>query len=109
MAFCPTILPARVRWRRSLANPAHSSLSMDGQPQPSARAAIDIIAVTSYDDFLVELGQALGGPASVTPVASMSEALESLGHSGRVQVLMIDSRGLTDLPAEINTLQAQAT
>jgi len=82
---------------------------MDGQSTPPARAAVDVIAITSHDDFLLELGQALGGQASVTPVESISQALEHLSAAKkRLQILAIDSRGLEEIRASVDVLSAQA-
>src|SRR5205823_13794268 len=56
-------------------------------PETSTRAAggasaslpvVDVTVVTSRDDFLLELGQALGGQAGVRPVESPDEALQSM-------------------------------
>src|SRR5262245_35589620 len=80
---------------------------MDGQSSPPVRAAVDVVAITSRDDFLLELGEALGGQASITPVESAAQAVELLGKSRRLQVLAIDSRNFADMRAEIDSLQAQ--
>jgi len=70
---------------------------------------VDVIALTTRDDFLLELGQALGGQASVTPVESPAQALEYLRAAKQgLRILAIDSRGLEDLRAAVETLHAQA-
>ena len=79
----------------------------DGQITSSARAAVDIVVVTSRDDFLLELGEALGGQASVTPVESTTAALAQMGNARQLQILMIDSRGLADIRAEVDPFEAQ--
>jgi protein TonB len=50
------------------------------------------VAVTQRDDFLLELGEALAGHASVRPVDSVAAACELLKTSRRGQVLVIDTR-----------------
>jgi len=70
-------------------------------------AAVDVIAITTRDDFLLELGQALGGQASINPVDSTAQALEQLGQSRRTQILMMDSRDLADVRGDVETIQAQ--
>ena len=76
-------------------------------PAP-ASAAVNVIVITKHDDFLLELSEALGGQASVNPVESAAEALERLRFSKRTQVLIIDSRNLGDVRAEVDTVQARA-
>ena len=58
----------------------------------NTRPAVDVTAITTRDDFLLELGEALGGQASIRPVDSMSLALEHLSNAKRGQVLVIDTR-----------------
>ena len=74
----------------------------------SAHAAVEVIALTARDDFLLELGQCLDGAASIVPVESSALALAAAAKSKRVQVIVIDSRDLADLRAEIDSLQARA-
>jgi TonB family protein len=85
----------------------HPSEPTGGQNSPPVHVAVDVIAVTTRDDFLLELGQALGGQASINPVDTAPQALERLGQSRRTQVLMIDSRDLADLRGDVETIQAQ--
>ena len=74
----------------------------------SAHAAVEVIALTTRDDFLLELGQCLDGTASIVPVESSALALAAAAKPRRVQVIVIDSRDLADLRAEIDSLQARA-
>lgn len=75
---------------------------------PPARAAVEVIAITLRDDFLMELGQALGGQAAVQPVESATLALERVGRGKTLQMLVVDSRDLDDLKQQIETIQTQA-
>ena len=68
---------------------------------------MDVTAITSRDDFLLELGQALGGQAAVRPVDSLDEALQSMAGGKRGQVLVIDARAVADVRAAVDAAQAQ--
>ena len=46
-----------------------------GGASHDARPAVDVTALTTRDDFLLELGQALGRQAAVRPVESLEETL----------------------------------
>lgn len=72
------------------------------------RPAVDVIAITSRDDFLLELGESLGGQASVRPVESMAVAIEHLSNSKRGQVLVIDTRDVSDIRSDIERAHLQA-
>jgi len=72
-------------------------------PQP----AVDVTVLTSRDDFLLELGQALGGQAAVRPVDSLDEALQSMAGGKRGQILAIDAREVADVRAAVDAAQAQ--
>src|SRR5205807_1474672 len=83
-------------------------------PETSTRAAggasaslpvVDVTVVTSRDDFLLELGQALGGQAGVRPVESPDEALQSMAGSKRAQMLVIDARAVADVPLTIGAFR----
>ena len=58
----------------------------------NTRPSVDVTAITTRDDFLLELGDALGGQASVRPVDSMAAAMEFLSNAKRGQVLVMDTR-----------------
>jgi len=76
--------------------------------QPGSQPAADITAVTSRDDFLLELGQTLGGQASVRPVDTVEAALEGMTTSKRGQVLVIDSRDVANVRAAVDAAHAAA-
>jgi periplasmic protein TonB len=69
---------------------------------------VDLTAITTRDDFLLELGDALVGQASVRPVDSIAGALEYLTSTKRGQVLVIDTRDLTDIRGDVELAHAQA-
>jgi len=69
---------------------------------------VDLTAITTRDDFLLEVGEALGGQASVRPVDSITAALEYLTSTKRGQVLVIDTRDLLDVRADVDQAHAQA-
>jgi periplasmic protein TonB len=79
-----------------------------GSPASTNRPAVDLTAITTRDDFLLELGDALSGQASVRPVDSIAGALEYLTTTKRGQVLAIDTRDLTDVRADVELAYAQA-
>src|SRR5262245_47242929 len=64
---------------------------------PSARAAAEIIAITTRDDFLLEIGEALSGQTSVRPVDSVDTAVNQLGVNRKTtQLIAIDAREVDD-------------
>jgi TonB family protein len=97
-------------------SPSTASRSHDGSegsgagqgPQSSARAAAEIIAITTRDDFLLEIGEALTGSTSVRPVDSVATALEQISGSRKVQMLAVDARDLEDLRGDIERINSQA-
>jgi TonB family protein len=68
---------------------------------------VDVTAITSRDDFLLELGQTLAGQAAVRPVDSLDEAMQSMAGSKRPQLLVIDARVVEDVRAAVDTAQAR--
>ena len=85
-------------------------------PETSTRAAggasaslpvVDVTVVTSRDDFLLELGQALGGQAGVRPVESPDEALQSMAGSKRAQMLVIDARAVENVRAAVDAAEVR--
>ena len=74
----------------------------------SPRPSVDLTALTQRDDFLLELGETLGGQASVHPVDSLEKALESLSSTKRGQVLVIDAREVRELRADIERVAREA-
>lgn len=82
--------------------------SSAGTPASTNKPAVDLTAITTRDDFLLELGEALGGQASVRPVDSITGALEYIQSTKRGQVLVIDTRDLTDVRADVEQAHTQA-
>src|SRR5690606_1471869 len=82
--------------------------SGSASPTSSARPAADVTAITVHDDFLLEIGEALSGQASGRPVDSVATALEHLSGARRAQVVMIDTRAVADLRADVERLQSEA-
>ncbi|MBS0417417.1 MAG: energy transducer TonB [Proteobacteria bacterium] len=74
----------------------------------NSRPSVDVTAITTRDDFLLELGEALGGQASIRPVESISAALEHLTNAKRGQVLVVDARDVTDVRGDIDRAHSQA-
>jgi TonB family protein len=80
-------------------------------PETSTRAAggasgsqpvADVTAVTSRDDLLLELGEALGGHVGIRPVESVDEALQGMAGSKRPQLLVIDARTVENVRAAVD-------
>ena len=69
---------------------------------------MDVTAITVRDDFLLELGEALGGQASVRPVDSAAAAIEYLSGTKRGQLLVVDTRDILDVRADVDLAHAQA-
>ncbi len=100
-----------------MANPASSAPrsleSGNGEnaavtPSPTQRPTVDLTALTDRDDFLLELGEALGGQASVSPVDSIDTAMGQLGSTKRGQMLVIDARATSDVRADVQRATQQA-
>lgn len=64
---------------------------------PSAQHPADLAALTGRDDFLLEIGELLGGRASVHPADSIEAALERLEDARGTRVLTIDTRDTGDI------------
>ena len=79
-------------------NPAVTSA---GPAAPAAHPAVDVLAITQNDDFLLELGKALAGRASVSPMDSGTAVAKALCSSRRAQVLAVDTRERRDVRAEV--------
>jgi TonB family protein len=82
------------------ANPASASIS--------SRPAVEVTAVTTRDDFLLELGQTLDGQAAVHPVDTLEAALEGLSSAKRAQILVIDARAVANLRAAVDSAVTRA-
>jgi TonB family protein len=94
-------------------NPA-SNRSLDGGNEasaaPSARAAAEIIAISTRDDFLLEIGEALSGQTSVRPVDSVDTALDQIGGNRRTtQLIAIDARDVSELRGSVERVNSQAS
>ena len=75
---------------------------------PTQRPTVDLTALTDRDDFLLELGEALGGQASVHPVDSIDTAVGQLASTKRGQMLVIDARTSRDVRADVQRATQQA-
>jgi protein TonB len=96
-----------------VASPA-SNRSLDGGNEASstssARAAAEIIAISTRDDFLLEIGEVLSGQTSVRPVDSVETALDQIGgHKRTTQLLAIDARDVDNVRAAVETINSQAS
>ena len=69
-----------------------SAATGSADTSPATQPAADITVITTRDDLLLELGQTLGGQASVHPVDSLEGALEAMARGKRAQLLVIDAR-----------------
>jgi protein TonB len=67
-----------------------------------------VTAVTTRDDFLLELGQTLDGQAAVRPVETIEAALELITSGKRGQVLVIDARAAANVRAAVDAAAARA-
>jgi len=94
---------------RSSRNPAAAAPAGAGGAPASTQPAVDVTAITTRDDFLLELGQALAGQASIRPVDSVAAALESLGSPARRgQVLVIDALQVNEVRPAVDAVQGRA-
>src|SRR6185437_6561611 len=102
---------------RPVANPASSaprnleSGNAGGSaetPSSAQRPTVDLTALTDRDDFLLELGEALGGQASVNPVDSIDTAVGKLASTKRGQMLVIDARASSDVRSDVQRATQQA-
>jgi protein TonB len=94
---------------RSSRNPAASTPAGAIGTPGSAQPTVDVTAITSRDDFLLELGQALGGQASIRPVDSVDAALASLtGGAKRGQVLVLDALDANEVRPTVDAVQSRA-
>jgi TonB family protein len=77
-------------------------------PGSNARPSVDLIAITTRDDFLLELGEAVSGQASIRPVESISAALEYVVNAKRGQIVVLDARDASDVRADIERAHSHA-
>lgn len=68
----------------------------------ASQPTTDVTAITNRDEFLLELGQALGGQAAVRPVETLEAALAAMAGSKRSQVLVIDAGTLPNARAAVD-------
>jgi periplasmic protein TonB len=92
----------------SASRSTESASSSAGRGPVSSQPAVDVTAVTTRDDFLLELGQTLDGQAAVRPVETIEAALELIGSGKRAQVLVIDARALANVRAAVDSAAARA-
>ena len=72
----------------SASRSSETASSSTGRSGASSQPAVDVTAVTTRDDFLLELGQTLDGQAAVRPVETIEAALDLMGGGKRGQVLV---------------------
>ena len=89
-------------------NESGSAGSSTDTATPAARPTVDLTALTDRDDFLLELGEALGGQASVNPIDSIDTAIGQLASTKRGQMLVIDARATSDIRADVQRAMQQA-
>ncbi len=87
--------------------PAPATPGTPGPKSSPAQAAVDVVALTARDDFLLELGQLLDGTAAIAPVETAALALAAAARSRRPQVLVVDSRGIDELRKEVDQILAR--
>jgi periplasmic protein TonB len=94
---------------RSSRNPAAATPASTAGAPAGTQPAVDVTAITTRDDFLLELGQALAGQASIRPVDSVAAALQSLGTPARRgQVLIIDALHANEVRPAVDAVQSRA-
>ena len=99
-----------------MANPAPTASRPDrsdgGGPSHAdnrtVRVAGEILAVTARDDFLLELGEALGGQFAVHPAEDIGAALAHTHHARQPQILAIDSRAARSVREDVERARAEA-
>ncbi|HEY6483429.1 MAG TPA: energy transducer TonB [Steroidobacteraceae bacterium] len=69
---------------------------------------VDLTAVTTRDDFLLELGECLAGRASVHPVETFDAALSAVAGTKRGQVLVLDARDLMNVKSALERARAES-
>jgi len=72
----------------------------------ASQPVADITAITTRDDFLLELGETLAGQAAVRPVDSVDAALAAMVGAKRAQVLAIDARDVAEVRAAVDAAHA---
>ena len=78
-------------------------------PAAGGQPSVDVTALTTRDEFLLELGQALAGAASIRPVDTVEAALEALSaRSRRGQVLVVDALQASEVRPAVDAAQSRA-
>ncbi len=95
--------PAPSESRDSAGEGAGSSVTSSGAQRPA-----DLAALTIRDDFLLELGEILGGRAGVHPADSLDVAIEHLAGARGRQILAIDARETGDVRANVERAAERA-
>ena len=90
-------------------SPAAATPVSAATPAVAAKPSVDVTALTTRDEFLLELGQALAGEASIRPVDSVEAAIDALSaHSRRGQVLVIDALQVSEVRPAVDAAQTRA-
>jgi len=90
----------------SSASRPHSTTPASASVSPATQPVADITAITTRDDFLLELGETLAGQAAVSPVDSVEAALAAMVGGKRGQVLVIDTRDVAEVRAAVDAAHA---
>jgi protein TonB len=94
---------------RSSRHPATATPAGATGTPANVQPTVDVTAITSRDDFLLELGQTLGGQASIRPVDSVEAALTSLTATAkRGQVLVLDALAANEVRPTVDAVQGRA-
>ncbi|MGP8035171.1 MAG: TonB family protein [Steroidobacteraceae bacterium] len=94
---------------RSSRNPVAAAPAGASGTPANVQPTVDVTAITSRDDFLLELGQTLGGQASIRPVDSVEAALSSLAATHkRGQVLVLDALQANEVRPTVDAVQGRA-
>jgi len=103
------VASAESRPSRSPAAATPVNAAVPSASPASSQPSVDVTAITTRDEFLLELGQALAGEASIRPVDTIEAALESLSsHSRRGQVLVIDGLQTSEIRPAVDAAQSRA-
>lgn len=90
-------------------SPAAATPISPAPPAAGVQPSVDVTALTTRDEFLLELGQALAGEASIRPVDTVEAALEALSaRSRRGQVLVIDALHASEVRPAVDAAQSRA-
>lgn len=83
-------------------DPVHTAV-----PAPQRVRPVDMVAITRHDDLLLELQEALPRRARIRPVDSAGAAVQLMRRVRRRYVLVIDTRDLIDVRADVELLRTQ--